>query len=117
MTELRKITSYTVDGALRIVSKDDPGPGGAHHAYVIAWGKGELPITFQFGHTLESGHNGVTDEALLAVIVDRLRSFQAGPLACRENEIALTKIEEALHWLHHRTRDRLARGVKGTGRA
>jgi len=43
-----------------------------------------------------------------------LRSFQAGPYACRENALALTKIEEAMHWLNHRTAERQARGVEGT---
>ena len=28
--------------------------------------------------------------------------------------IALTKLEEAQHWLKHRTEQRLARGVEGT---
>lgn len=33
---------------------------------------------------------------------------------CRENSIAITKIEEALMWLDARARDRQARGVAGT---
>lgn len=50
----------------------------------------------------------------MAVQIDRLRSFQKGQYACRENAIALTHMEEALMWLQKRTRDRLARGVEGT---
>ena len=48
------------------------------------------------------------------MLIDRLRGFQAGPFGCRENALALTKLEEAMHWLHHRTRGRMARGVEGT---
>jgi len=51
---------------------------------------------------------------LIAVVIDRLQGFQGGKFACRENALALTKLEEAVHWLHHRTAQRLARGVEGT---
>jgi hypothetical protein len=47
------------------------------------------------------------------ICIDRLRSFQSGDFKCRENALALTKLEEALHWLNHRTRDRQSRGVEG----
>ncbi len=53
-------------------------------------------------------------EDLLQICRNRQQSFQAGDFACRENELALTKIEEALHWLDHRTKDRQACGVEGT---
>jgi hypothetical protein len=56
---------------------------------------------------------GVTQEALLAIVMDRLQSFQRGPFACRENALALTKIEEAQHWLFSRTLARMQRGVEG----
>ena len=71
-------------------------------------------IHFQEGPINEHGVNGVTQEALLAVVIDRLRSFQFGEYSCRENAVALTKLEEGLMWLQKRTRDRLARGVEGT---
>ena len=47
-------------------------------------------------------------------LLDRLRSFQAGPYACKANACALTHIEEAQHWLQQRTIDRMRRGVEGT---
>lgn len=70
-------------------------------------------IKFQDGVVSEVGINGVTIEALLAIVVDRLREFQAGPFACRENALALTKSEEVLLWLHRRTTERRRRGVEG----
>ncbi len=51
---------------------------------------------------------------LRVIVIDRLRWFQAGPFACRENALALTKIEEALHWLRYRTAERKARKFEGT---
>lgn len=73
-------------------------------------------INFQHGPVCEEGINGVTNESLLAIVADRLQRFQRGPMPCRENAIALTKIEEALHWLQTRTRRRLAAGVEGRGK-
>lgn len=61
-----------------------------------------------------AGVNGLTHEALLAIVADRLRSFQAGPYSCKANACALTKIEEAQHWLQQRTLERMRRGVEGT---
>jgi hypothetical protein len=73
-----------------------------------------LWIRFQNGPIRDSGVNGVSQEALLAIVIDRLRAFQRGPYLCRENAIALTHLEDALGWLQRRTRDRLKRGVEGT---
>lgn len=57
---------------------------------------------------------GVTHEALLAILIDRMQAFQKGPYSCRENALALTKLEEAAHWLNARTARRVAQGVEGT---
>jgi len=57
--------------------------------------------------------DGTTNEAVLAVLIDRLQFLQA-KAPCRENAIVITKLEEALMWLEKRTADRVARGVEGT---
>lgn len=125
---MRTINEHKVNPAndkLTIHVLDDPGAGGANHHYMITtpdWTRapdgsdahGVWDINFQNGPINENGINGVTHEALLAIVADRLRSFQAGPFACRENALALTKIEEAQHWLHSRTLARMQRGVEGT---
>ncbi len=123
--KLRTITDHIVEGdsanhQVTIAVTDEPGAGGANHAYSIRW-KNERDQTephafigFQNGPIKENGVNGVTQEALLAIVVDRLRSFQKGPFSCRENAIALTHCEDALMWLQRRTRVRIARGVEGT---
>lgn len=125
----RYISDHKVNPAndkLIIAVTDEPGAGGANHRYEISGfsteanasytddSEAEVVILFQNGPINEAGVNGVTQEALLAIVADRLRSFQAGPFACRENALALTKIEEAQHWLHSRTLSRMQRGVEGT---
>ncbi|RPH88532.1 MAG: hypothetical protein EHM32_01115 [Spirochaetales bacterium] len=69
---------------------------------------------FQNGPLKESGVNGCHNEDLIAIVIDRLNGFQSGDYNCRENALALTKLEEALHWLNHRTAARQVRGVEGT---
>lgn len=104
---------------------DEPGPGGACHEYYISRSPqtseeaqkpaGEFGhIQFQYGPVGENGVNGCHQEDLLAIVIHRLQCFQSGEFACRENAIALTKLEEAMHWLNHRTNDRQQRGVEGT---
>lgn len=128
---MRKLTDHIVSGdqavQLQITALDDPGAGGANHKYEISWRRydegdpsgilqsryGDV-ISFQNGPIKEAGVNGITQEALAAIIIDRLRSFQSGPFACRENAIALTHVEEALMWLQRRTVARIKRGVEGT---
>ena len=74
-------------------------------------------VRFQNGPIGESGVNGCHQEDLLAIVIHRLRGFQSGEYACRENALALTKLEEAMHWLNHRTSERQKRGVEGTSAA
>lgn len=123
----RELTSHKLNGlndALSIAVLDEPGQGSACHHYVMfhpldAYNQ-ELnasmvqEVRFQHGPIQETGVNGISNEALLAIVEDRLLGFQAGQYACRENGVALEKIQEAMFWLQKRTRDRLARGVEGT---
>lgn len=121
MFELTDHKVNELNEALKVVRVDGPGAGGASHHYEIAGfsaegipaGSGYITIKFQNGLVKEHGVNGISQEALLAIVVDRLRGFQKGKYACRENALALTKIEEAMHWLHARTRDRIERNVEG----
>lgn len=62
---------------------------------------------------LRRAQNGAFVEDIIEAALDRLRYFQGLKYQCRENAMAITKLEEALHWLMARTRDRQARGVEG----
>lgn len=120
---MRELVSHKVNGlneALIINVLDEPGPGNACHEYQIRrWEKDRedielCNIQFQNGPIAEAGVNGISNEALLAIVEDRLQGFQSGDYACRENAVALTKLQECMMWLQKRTRDRIARGVEGT---
>lgn len=103
---------------LTIVVMDDPGQGGASHVYQIEGPNGEVftEIRFQNGPIQEAGVNGISNEALLAIVYDRLQAFQAGKYACDENAAALRAVDRALGCLKQRTERRLARGVEGTNK-
>ena len=118
---MRELTSHKANGlneAIFIGVLDEPGPGNACHDYrlSVSTAKGELrtDIHFQNGAIGEVGLDGFSNESLLAIVEDRLKGFQSGKFACRENALALTHLQEAMHWLHHRTNERMQRGVEGT---
>jgi len=129
---MREITSHKINGlndALKIEATDEPGPGGAHHDYAISffderYGHDRSPISdrhgrnciisFQNGPIGEVGVNGISQEALLAIVKDRLECFQSGPYATADNQAALDHVCDAIDWLHKRTKERMARGVEGT---
>jgi hypothetical protein len=53
-------------------------------------------ICFQNGPIQEAGVNGISGEALLAIVIDRLRCFQSGPYASADNASALIHAEACL---------------------
>lgn len=114
---MRTITNHQAteaDTGITIRVIDEPGPGGANHHYVIDTpGAQPVELFFQNGPVAEQGVNGITQETLIAIAIDRLRSFQSGPFACDANQYALSYLDSALQWLHRRTRERMARGVEG----
>ena len=119
---MREITDHKLsplNEAIKITASGETGAGGApiHYSMEIVNNGGvthRLDIQFQNGPPGDAGFNGFTGEALLAIQIDRLRAFQAGPFACGDNQMALRCCEQALAWLQKRTRERLARGVEGT---
>jgi len=109
---MRTLTDHIVEGdsanhQLTIEVTDEPGSGGANHRYEVTGfdtknngskadiagftaSFARLLVLFQNGPIKEFGVNGVTQETLLAIVIDRLRAFQAGPFSCRDNAVALT---------------------------
>ena len=114
------------DKALTITADDrDPQAGNMSHDYVITFTEptddrptmAPVSLHFQHGPIKEAGVNGITNEVLLAIVIDRLQGAQEGPFKCRENALAITACEEASLWLAKRTLDRMARGVEGQNKA
>lgn len=113
---MKELTSHKVnelDKAVQIQVLDEPGQGNACHEYAMTTGNYGQRISFQNGPIKEFGVNGTSNEVLLAIVEHRLQGFQSGEYACRTNALALTRVQEAMMWLHKRTRDRILRGVEG----
>ncbi|HSX21483.1 MAG TPA: hypothetical protein VLE97_01760 [Gaiellaceae bacterium] len=88
--------------------------------YVISWLdkngiQSTVELKFQDG-PIPDGRNGVTLEALTAIVLHRLERLNA-EIECAENQYAWANLSAALQWLHNRTKARRARGVEGTREA
>lgn len=115
---MRTLSAHKVNPANDVIEVevlDAPGSGGACHEYAATLPNGRVfNIDFQNGPIGEVGVNGLTHEVLLAILIDRMEAFQAGPYACRENRHALNNLRDAQEWMAERTRARMDRGVEGT---
>lgn len=93
---------------------DDEGrPAGGYVEGVgldIFWQNGPLG---RVGSLERLEPNGAFVETVLAAVQQRLEYYQK-KFPCRENALAITKIEEALHWLNARTARRVSSGTEGT---
>lgn len=69
-------------------------------------------ISFYEKNTDGSVTGGTTLEEMLTVSIARLTDLNSR-FGCRENSVAITKMQEALMWLEERTKDRIKRGVEG----
>lgn len=97
---------------------DTDANGNPTGGYVNATG---LSINWQNGplgrDAARKEPNGAFVEGVIEAARQRIAFFQTasgGKFACRENSLAITKLEEALHWLNARTQAREARKVEGT---
>lgn len=82
------------------------------HLYDITAGDQISTISFQNGPVLQNGVNGITNEALLAILIHRTKLLNE-KFQCSENDRAIQHMEEALVNLEVRTARRMVRGVEG----
>ena len=85
------------------------------NAYLLKDFNSEVPpqeISFYEMNEDGSHSSGTTLEEMLRVSIARLTDLNSR-FSCRENSIAITKMQEALMWLNERTRERKERGVEG----
>ena len=77
-----------------------------------------LSIDWQNGPLGRDGErippNGAFVETVIYAALQRIEHYQSGQFKCRENALAVTKLEEALHWLNARTTRREVAKVEGT---
>ena len=121
---MREITRHHTNECNRAITVDVlEDDKGEPHLYNVSWDHPEcepdtdqvvVELPFQHGPIKEAGVNGITNEVLLAIVIDRLEFFQKGKFANVYNGSALSHIVDALEILEQRTREREARGVEGT---
>lgn len=100
-------------------SNNNPAGGSSKGVGVeINWQDGPLGKSEvnEQGQTLadNSTKNGAFVEDVIEAAIARLEFFNNSKFRCRENSLAVTKLEEALHWLNSRTARRIQQGIEGT---
>jgi len=74
-----------------------------------------VEIEYQDGIIGDGGQTGAFVEDVIEAARQRLLFFNSNPrFRCRENSLAITKLEEALQWLDWRTRQRDLQGVENS---
>jgi len=90
----------------------------AHHYYRVKFVDRndtikQHDIRFQEGPVKEHGVNGITEEILLNIILDRYESFQNSEFKCQENEDSIYHLKYLLDKIKERKEKRIARDVEG----
>ena len=103
--------------------EDDEDYGGAHSYHFVnslghsdgkpVYVEGEPTVSIHFVKKEESGMvAGLQSEQLLIALIDRHNKLNA-KFPSIDGALAITKMQEALHWLQARVKERLDRGVMG----
>lgn len=75
-----------------------------------------LSFTIQNGPIKEKGVNGCQVDTIIYAAKAILEGLNKN-FPCRENACAITKLDEAIHWLDARKKDRELRQVEGLNKA
>jgi hypothetical protein len=108
-----------VNQGITILSSDELSAGGApkYHSFLIRRRGAIEPqvvvIPWHEGDPAEVGTTGLTFEATLEALIDRLQHLQHGPFPCKHNEMAMRHLIEARRCMNDRTAERIERGVDG----
>ena len=113
------IDTFGAAGIKIICDDTDPNAGGASHRYWATIGDETVAtVSFQHGpRGIDGKLTGAIDAVLVAILVDRLECFQAGPLPHESNARALNHVRDGLDILRSRAAERKARGVLGINKA
>lgn len=102
--EVMAVVGVEVDGE---VHKTIPG-----QSYLVTGGQVADQITFHTGPVPQKGVNGLSNEALLTILIHRTTTLNR-MYPCEENEVAIQHMTLALTSFEDRTKKRIARGVEG----
>lgn len=105
---VKRIGEYDVTGGVSNFSKDRP--------ILIHEEENQLCFKIQSAPVKDVGVDGCQVDTVIEAAKMMLEGMNK-KFPCRENSCAITKLEEALHWLSARTRDREKRGVEGSAQA
>lgn len=117
--------SFPLNASILVAAVDDPRFGASHRyefsGKPMAGNEGVLSsigfLQFQKGPRGEIGStHGVTEAAVLAVLIDRVEDFQKTEYRCEENAHIVRHLREALDWTKRRAVNRAKRGVLGKER-
>lgn len=109
---MREVTKHRINKCNRQISIHS----GELDTYIVRIGPNiRATIAFQRGPEKSVGVNGLTNEVLLAIVIDRLERFQAGPAPCEENAEALALLEQALGKMAARVQRCMLRRPKWQG--
>lgn len=110
------------DTRLTVAVKEDDEYGGAHeyqfqNSKGFNNGKAEYDDSFQRINFVKKESDGsmtpgIQSEQLLIALIDRHKKLN-DKYPSREGALAITKMQEALHWLEARVKERIQRGVMG----
>lgn len=103
--------------------EEDDTYGGAHIYYVddcYGFNNGKTDYNHEDGQIIRFIKKeddgtitpGAQSEQLLIVLIDRHKKLN-NRFPSREGSLAITKMEEALHWLQSRVEERIERGIMG----
>jgi len=74
-----------------------------------------LECKIQDGAIKENGVNGCQIDEVIEFCKEFI-TYHNNKFPCRENSITITKLDEALHWLKHRTERRIKEKTEGTSK-
>ena len=132
---LETLKDVTEIGGEKVIHMDDlretmpdlfnPGGGMDYHKFEkeirpkfpiqIRHDKNSVSFTIQNGPIKEVGKNGCQVDHLILVAKRIIEKFNE-KFPCRENSMAITKLDEAIHWLEARTSRRTKQGIEGTNK-
>lgn len=87
-----------------------------HNFVYVRHDKNSISFTIQNGPVKENGVNGCQVDTVVEAAKKIIEGLNA-KFPCRENSMAITKLDECLMWLDKRTKDRVARQVEGESKA